>query len=164
MLAVTQGINLLFRSFQHFAGGTHTVVDHFGNIRCSLSKTTEHGLFPNDIGIAGHIGRCGGDLHQLEDIVTGLILIVAQLLHLVQHRNRIDGFGVVEHGVDGLENFPVLLEIEILRFYNTHHIGDAAAVDQDGTQNSLLRLQRLGYLALKQFFIKCHVNSPLFLN
>ena len=79
--------------------------------------------------------------------------MVAQLLHLIQHRDRVDGLGVIEHGVDGLEDLTVLLEVEILRLYHTHHIGDAAAVDEDRAQNSLLRFYRLGRLLLKQFFI-----------
>ena len=80
-------------------------------------------------------------------------MIIAQLLQLVQHGNRVNGLGEVEHGIDGLVDLPVLLQIEILRLDDTYHIGDAAAVNEDGAQNRLLCLQRLRLLLMKQFFI-----------
>ena len=112
-----------------------------GNILTRLAQLPEHGLFPYNPGIAFSVGGGGGDLHKLEDIVPGIVVIGAQFLQLVQHRHRVDGLGEVKHGVDGFIDFPVLPEIEIFRLYDAHHIRKAPAVDEDGTEYRLLRLQ-----------------------
>ena len=80
-------------------------------------------------------------------------MVIAQFFQLIQNRDRVDGLGKVEHRVDGFVNFPVLLEVKILRLQNTDDIRHTLAVDEDGAENGLLRLQRLGLLAGDQFFI-----------
>ena len=77
----------------------------------------------------------------------------AQLLHLVQHRNGVDGLGEIEHGVDGLIDLPVLLQVEVAGGHDAHHVGNTAAVDEDGAQNRLFRFQRLGRLLAEQLLI-----------
>ena len=152
-LALAQGVNFLFRRFQHLGGRTHLFRHHLLNVRRGLIQSTKHGLFLHNGRIARHIGGSGGDLHQLEDVIPGIVVVVAQLLQLVQHRDRVNGLGEVEHGIDGFINFPVLLQVKILRLHNAHHIRNAPAVDENGTQNRLLRLQRLGLLPGQKFFI-----------
>ena len=152
-LALAQGVNFLFRRFQHLGGGSHLFRHHLLNVRRGLIQSPKHGLFLHNGRIARHIGGGGGDLHQLEDVIPGIVVVVAQLLQLVQHRDRVNGLGEVEHGIDGFINFPVLLQVKILRLHNAHHIRNAPAVDENGTQDRLLRLQRLGLLPGQKFFI-----------
>ena len=143
---LAQGVNLLFGGFQHFAGGTHLFVNHFGDLGSCSVQSPEHSLLPDDIGIAHHIGGCGGDLHQLHDVLAGILAVITQLLHLVQNGNRVNGLGEIEHGIDGFVNLPVLLQIKILRTEQSDHIRDTTAVNEDGTQNRLFRFQGLGQL------------------
>ena len=162
-LAFPQRIDLLFGGLQHLGGRAHLFGYHFLNIRGGLRQTAEHGFLPDDVGIAHHVGGGRGDFHELENIVPGIVVVVAQLLQLVQHGHRIDGLGEVEHGIDCFVDFPVLLKEKVIRGQDAYHIGNTAAVDENGTQDCLLGLQRLGRLSLQQFFIHSHIRSPLFL-
>ena len=158
-LALTQGVDLLFGGLQHFGRRTYLRMDDLTNIHTGLGQSPEHGHIPDDAGIALHIGGGGGDLHQLQDVIPGIIPMEAQLLHFVQHRHRVDGLGEVEHGVDGFIDFPVLLQIKILRPQNTDHIRHAAAVNKNRTQYRLLRLQRIGGLSVQQFLVHVFFSS-----
>ena len=140
-LALAQGIDLPLSRLQHLSGGTHFFLDHFGDVCGSLVQPPEHGLVPDDVGIADHIGRSRRNLHQLADVIPGIIVIISQLLHFVQNRHRVNGLGEIEHGVDGFINLPVLRQVEILRLQDSHHIRNAPAVNQNCTQHRLLRLQ-----------------------
>ena len=108
-LALAQRVNFLFGGFQDFRRGAHLIGNHFRNIRGGLSQSTEHGLFLDDSGIAPHIDSGRGDFHELEDIFPGIVVVDTQLLHLVQHGHRVNGLGEIEHRIDGLVDFPVLL-------------------------------------------------------
>ena len=108
-LALTQAVDLLFGGLQHFRRGTHLGIDRVGNLVRRLSQAPKHRLVPDNIGITHGVGSRGSDLHELHNIVTGVVMVHAQLPHLFQHRNRIDGLGVVEHGINGLIDLPVLL-------------------------------------------------------
>ena len=100
--------------------------------------------------VLGDIGGGGGDLHELEQVVAGGVLVVdPPQLHLVQHRHRVNGGGEAEHGVDGLINIPVGLQIEVLAGELLHHVGDAAGVDEHGPQDRLLSLDAVGDLSEK---------------
>ena len=145
--ALAQGVDFLFRGFQNFGGGAHLFGHHVRNLHGSLTQPPEHSLLLDDPGVPAHVHGSGGDVHELDDVVPGVVVVAAQLLHLVQHGHRVDGLGEIEHGVHGFKNLPVLLQVEVLRLHRTHHVGDAAAVDEDGTQNRLLRLQGMGHLA-----------------
>ena len=90
-------------------------------------------------------GRC--DLHELHDILRGALLIIdTALAHFIQHRNRIDHLRIAEHLIDRLIDLAVGFQIKILRTHHADHIVDTAAVDQQGAENGLLRLQRMGRL------------------
>ena len=86
-------------------------------------------------------------------------MVEPQLLELIQHRHRVDGLGVVEHGVDGLVDLPVLLKVKVLGSQKSHHVGDAPAVNEDRAQNRLLCFQRLGLLSGQKLLI--HIHSLL---
>ena len=85
-----------------------------------------------------------------------MILPYAPLLHFVQDCHWVNDLGEVEHGVDGLVNLPVLLEVKILRLQQTNDVGHTPAVDEHGAQNRLLRLQGVGRLPAQQFFLPSH--------
>ena len=157
--ALAQSKDLLFRRFQDLSRRTYLLLDHLRNIRRSICKTTQHGLFPDDIGIPHSVGSRGCDLHQLHNVITGIVVIYAQLPHLVQHGDRVNGLGEVEHRIDGLVDLPVLLLIEICRLHNAHDLRQTAAVDQDRAQHRLFRLNGMGHLSNNQFFI--HGGLPL---
>ena len=152
-LALAQGVNLLLGRLQHFCRGAHLFVDHFGDLRGRLVQAPEHCLLPDDVGVAHHIGSGRRDLHKLQDVVPGIVVVIAQLLQLVQHRHRVYRLGEIEHGIDGFVNLPVLGQEKVLGLYDANHISDTAAVYENRAQNRLLRLQRLGWLPLQQFFI-----------
>ena len=63
------------------------------------------------------------------------------------HGNAVDGLGVHEHGIDGLENLPVLAQVEVLGLELVHDVLDAVGVDEHGAQHRLLRLRGVGRLA-----------------
>ena len=155
-LALTQGVNLLFRRFQNLRRCAHALVDRLRNLRRRCGQAPEQGLVPHDGGIPDGVGGGGCDLHELLDILRGGILPHPPLLHLVQDRHRVDDLGEIEHGVDGLVNLPVLLEVKILRLQEANHIGHTPAVDEHGAQNRLLCLQGVGRLATQQFLLPCH--------
>ena len=85
-------------------------------------------------------------------------MVHAHLPHFIQHGNRVDGLGEIEHLVDGFVNLPVLLQVEVLRLDNADNIRQATAVNQDRTQHGLLRLHGMGRLSGHQF-IHCSVSS-----
>ena len=130
-LTLTDVINLLFRSLQDFRGGTHLLLDHFGNICRGITQCAKHRLFLDDTGIAHCISRSGGDFHQLKDIVPGIVVEHAQLPHFIQYCDRVHGFGEIEHGINRFKNLPVLLQIEVLGTDFFNYIRQATAVDQN---------------------------------
>ena len=158
--ALANGVDPLLGGLQHILGGARPLLDHGGQVPGSLGDAAEQGLVLDDGHILLHVGGGGGDLHELEDIVAGGVLIVdAVLPHVVQHGHRVDGQGKVEHGVDGLIDLPVLTEIEVLRLEGLDDLGHAPGVDEHGTQHALLGLHRVGHLPDKQFLV--HGNTSI---
>ena len=146
--ALADGIDPLLRQIQHGLAGLSPLLDQGGEFPGGLRNAAEEGLVLDDADILLHIGRGGGDLHELEQVVPGGVLIIdPPLLHLVQHRHRVNGGGEVEHGVDGLVNLPVGFQVEILRVQGLNDIGDAPGVNEHGAQNRLLGLHTVGDLA-----------------
>ena len=81
----------------------------------------------------------------LKDIAAALIFIViAAFLHVLQHRHRVDGEGVVEHGVNRLINFPVLAQIEILYPQLINDLRHTPGIDEHGTEHGLFGLNAVG--------------------
>ncbi len=160
-LALSQSVNFLFRGFQHFRRGAHLLGHHLLDVRGGLVQLPKHGLVPDDVGVADYVGSRGGDFHELQNVVSGIFVVIAQLLQLIQHRHRVDGLGEVEHGINGFKNLPILLKVKVLRLHNAHHVGNAPAVDEDRTKHRLLRFQGLGQLPGQKFFV--HAVSPFFL-
>ena len=142
-LALAQGVDLPLGGLQNFTGSAHLLAHQLGDLRRGGAQTPEHGLFPDDVRVAHRVGGGGSDLHELHDVVPGIVMVIAQGPHLVQHRDRVDGLGEVEHGIDGFIDLPVLLQEEVIGLDDADDVGDAPAVDQDRAQNRLLRLQRL---------------------
>ncbi len=157
-LAPADSVDLLLRRLQDFGGLAHALLHHGGDLGSGLGHAPQQRLVPDDGRVLHHIGAGGGDLHQLGQIRTGGILVVgARLLHLLTDGNAVDGFGIGEHGVDGLKNLPVLPEVKIRRPELVHHILDAIRVDEHGAQDSLLPLQRVGHLPQEKVFV-CHLT------
>ena len=78
-LTLADGIDLLLRRLQDVSRGTHLVEYHVRDLPRSLSQATKQGFFLNNVGITNHIGSRGGNLHELHDIVSGIVVIIAQL-------------------------------------------------------------------------------------
>ena len=78
-LALADGIDLLFRRLQNVPRGAHLVENHIGNLPRGLTQAPQQGFFLYNIGIANHIGSRRSDLHELQDIVSGIVVIIAQL-------------------------------------------------------------------------------------
>ena len=113
-LAPADGVNLLLRRLQNFGGLAHALLHHGGDLGGGLGHAPHQGLVPDDGRVLHHVGAGGGDLHQLGQVGPGgLVVVGARLLHLVAHRDAVDGLGIGEHGVDGLKNLPVLPEVKI---------------------------------------------------
>jgi len=157
--ALADGIDALLGGLQGLLGGGGALLDKAGDGPRRLGDAPQEGLVPDDVHVLHHVGRRGGDDHELADVVIGGVLVVDPgLAHLVQHGHRVDGLGKIEHGADRLIDLPVLPEIEILRLQRFDHLGHAPLVDEDGAQHRLFRLHRVGHLAGEQFV---HVRSPL---
>ena len=72
---------------------------------------------------------------------------------MLQHRDRVNGEGVVEHGVDGLIDLHVLLQIKVLRAQLINDLRHTPRVNEHRAQHRLLRFYRMGQLLEQQFFI-----------
>ena len=70
----------------------------------------------------------------------------AAFLQLARHGDAVDGAGVDEHLVDGLEDLAVGTQVEVLRLELIHDILDAVRVDEHGAEHRLLRFRRMGHL------------------
>ena len=142
------------------AGGG-ALLDHGGQVPRRLGDAPEEGLVLDDVHILPHVGGGGGDLHELEDIGPGGVLVKdAVQAHLVQHRHRVHRLGEGEHGVDGLVDVPVLPEVEVLGAQLLDDHRDAPGVDEHGAQHRLLGLHRVGHLPGQQLLVHGHVPSP----
>ena len=139
-LTFSQSIDLLFRVFQNLSRCTQLLIHSFRYIRSSICQPPEHCFFPDDIGIPLRIGGGRRDLHQLQNIAFGIILIMSQFFHLIQHGNRIDGLREIKHRVDRFIDLTVLLEIKILRTNNADHIVQASGIDKDRSKDCLFCL------------------------
>ena len=146
--ALTDAVDPLFGQVQHSLGGLAPLLDQLGQVPGGVGDPAEKGLVLDDADILLHIGGSGGDLHELEDVAAGGVLVVDPgELHLVQHRHRVNGGGEVEHGVDGLIDLPVGPQVEVVPGEGLHHVGDTAGVNEHGTQHGLLGLHTVGDLS-----------------
>ena len=147
---LAEGVDALFCQVEDGLGRLAPLLDQGRQFPGRLGDAAQERLVLDDADVLGDIGGGGGDLHELEQVVAGGVLVVdPPQLHLVQHRPRVDGGGEAEHGVDGLINIPVGLQIEVLAGELLHHVGDAAGVDEHGPQDRLLSLDAVGDLAEK---------------
>ena len=112
---LTQGIDHPLGIFQQFAGRAYLFLNGLDNIGTCICKTTQKSLILNDVGIPHRIGSGGGDLHQLQDIIPGIVVMYTGLDHFLQHRDRVNGLGEIEHGIDGGIDLLILLQVEIHR-------------------------------------------------
>ena len=158
--APADGIDLLLRRLQNLGRLPGALLDHGGDVRRGGGHRPQQGLFPDDPDIFHDVGAGGGHLHQLDQIAPGVVGGQARPLHLSRHGNAVDGLGVDEHGIDGLENLPIPAQIEVLRLELIHHVLHAVGVDEHRAQHRLLRLRRVGHLANQQF-IRGHENPLL---
>ena len=149
--ALANGVDPLFRRLQHVLAGLGALLDEDGELARRLRHPAQQGLVLEDADVLFDIGRGGGGVHELEQIASGGVLVVHPvLLHVLQHRHRVDGEGVVEHGVDGL--------IELV-----DDLGHAPGVDEHGAQHRLLRLHRVGQLLEQQLLVfQSQRNHPPF--
>ena len=145
--ALADGVDPLLGQVQHRLGGLPALLDQLGQVPGGLVDPAEKGLVPDDADVFLHVRGGGGDLHELEDVVPGGVLVInPPELHLVQHRHRVDGGGEVEHGVDGLVNVPVGGQVKVLPGERLHHVRDAPGVNEHGAQHRLFRLHAVGHL------------------
>ena len=79
---------------------------------------------------------------KLGNVIVGMRLVIdAALLHLVEHRHRVDLFREIEHRIDGLVDLAVLPQIEVLRPKKADDVRHTALVNEHGAEHRLLRLQ-----------------------
>ena len=115
--ALPDRVYFLFRRFQDVRRFAQPFLYHSRNFVRGYGDAPEHRLVQNNTCVFHHIGGRRRDFHQLEQIVPGHVFLVqSQNPHLFQHRDRVNGFGIVKHGVDGFKDLPILGEIEIVRF------------------------------------------------
>ena len=160
--APADGVDLLLRRLQGGLCLADALLDHAQDVPGGLGQPPQQGLVPDDGHVLHDVGAGGGDLHELDQVAPGGLRVVgAVFLHLLRHGDPVDGLGVAEHGVDGLEDVPVLLDIEVLRLELVHHVLDAVGVDEHGPQSGLLRLQGVGHLTGQQL-VHGHGGGPPF--
>ena len=150
----------MFRRLQDILPGVSALVDHLRQVACGFGHPAEQRLILDDIDVLFDIGRRGSDVDELKQIAPGLVGIVAVLLHVLQHRHRINGEGVVEHGVDGLVNFTVLTEVEVVGPQLVDDLRHALGIKQDRAQHSLLRLHRVGQLLHQKLVVIQSQRTP----
>ena len=115
-------------------GMARSLEDQGGQLPRRLRHPAQQGLVLDDLDVLPHIGGGGSGVHKLEHVAPGLVLVVvAVLLHALQHRHRVDGEGVVEHGVDSLVDFSVLADVEVVGAQLVDDLGDTPGVDEHGT-------------------------------
>ena len=118
----------------------------------------QQGFICNDLRVLLGVGGGGGDIQNLQQVVSGFFFIVyAGLLHLIHDRDRVNVHGIVEHGVDGGEDVLILLEIKIVGLDLLQHVSNTAGINEHGANDCLLGLQRMGHLPGQQFI---HAASP----
>ena len=151
--ALPDGVDALLRRVQKGLAGFGPLLDHVDQLLRGLQKLPQEGLVLDDLDVKAHIGGGGGVSHELEQIRPGLVVrVIAVLLQILQHRDRVDGAGVAEHGVDGLVDFPVFLDIKVVRAKAAGNLSNAFWVVQDGAQDILFCSGRVGRLPEHQFF------------
>ena len=159
-LAPADGVHLLLGGLQDVAGLAQALLHHGGDLRRRLGHAPEQSLVPDDGHILHDVGAGGRDLHQLGKVrAGGLVVVGTCLLHLLADGDAVDGPGVGEHGIDGLEDLPVLPQVEVRRPQLIHHVLHAVGIDQHGAEDGLLTFQAVGHLAEQQVF-HCHKGSP----
>ena len=143
----------------HEDDGDSRRIDEFDDHTLDDGDVPEEGLVPEDLHVLPHVGGGGGDLHELEDVGPGGVLVKDPVeAHLVQHGHRVDGLRQGEHGVDGLVDVPVLLEVEVVGPELFNDGRDAPGVDEHGAQHRLLRLGGVGELLDQKLVV--HGGSP----
>ena len=156
--ALADGVDALLRRLQHLLGGAGALLHHGSQLSRRLGDAPQQGLVLDDGHVLLHVGRRGGDLHELEDVIAGGVLVIHPvLLHVLQHRHRVDGEGEVEHGVDGLIDLPVGAQIEVLRPEGLDHLGHAAGVNEHGAEHGLFGLGAVGHLPGQKLLFTWHV-------
>ena len=147
---LAQGIDPPLSGFQHglrLAGAfIHHVVDLVGG----FPQTAQQGPVTDNGGVFQHVCRRGRDAHHLRHVALIALLVHAPNLHLVQHGHRVDGLAVGEHGVDGLIDIPVELDIKLIGLQLFQHLGDTPGINEHGADHSLLRRGGVGRLSAKQ--------------
>lgn len=143
--ATADGVDLLLGGLQHIAGGAAALLHHGGDAAGGLGHLAHERLVLHNADVLHDVSAGGGDLHQLQQIGTGIVVIQSVLLQLAGHGDAVDGLGVDEHMVDRLEDLPVGPQIEILGLQLVHHVLDAVGVDEHGAQHRLLRLRGMGH-------------------
>ena len=148
--ALADGIDLLLRRGENFPGVAHPLLNHGRNVPGGLGHGAQQGLVPDDARILQHIGRGRGHLHKLQEVGPGILPVYPGFFHLPGHRHTVDGLGVDEHGINGLEDLPILPQVKILGLEPVHHILDAVRVNEHGPQHRLLRLRGMGHGTAQQ--------------
>ena len=160
--ALADGVDALLGGLQHLLGGAGALLHHGGQLSRRLGDAPQQGLVLDDGHVLLHVGRRGGDLHELEDVIAGGILVIHPvLLHVLQHRHWVDGEGVIEHGVDGIVDLPVLPYIEVVGPQLVDDLRHAPGVDEHRAQHRLLRLHTVRHLPEQQLFVfHWHLPEP----
>ena len=163
--APADGVDLLLGDLQNVLGFAQALLDHAGDLSGGLGQGAEERLVLDDLDVFHDVGAGGRDLHQLDQIGPGgLVVVGAVFLHFLGYCDAVDGLGVAEHGVDGLKDVTVLLDIEVVGLELVHDVLDAVGVDEHGTQGGLFCLQAVGHLPGENFIFKSHCDSPFSLN
>ena len=160
--ALADGIDPLLRGLQDVLPRLRSLLDQGGEIACGLGHPAQQSLVLQDPDVLHHVGRGGGGVHELEQIAPGGVLVVHPvLLHVLQHRHWVDGEGVIEHGVDGIVDLPVLPYIEVVGPQLVDDLRHAPGVDEHRAQHRLLRLHTVRHLPEQQLFVfHWHLPEP----
>ena len=98
-----------------------------------------HGVLPGQPGVFLHIGRRGGGVHQLHDVLVGHGPAHAPDLLAQQH--RVGGLSRPGQGQGRLEQLPVGLQAKVPRAQDAGGHRQALRGDQDGPDHGVLRLK-----------------------
>ena len=137
-----QGKDLFLRRLEHILRRACAVIDHLADLSGGGSQIAHERLVVDDGAVLLDVGGRRRDLKKLGNVIVGMRLVIdAALLHLVEHRHRVDLFREIEHRIDGLVDLAVLPQIEVLRPKKADDVRHTALVNEHGAEHRLLRLQ-----------------------
>ena len=134
-------IDFPLRGFQRGLRFPAAFIDDVIDLVCRFTETAQQCTVPYNGGILQDIGCRGRHAHHFGHILLAVILIDAAYPHLPQHGNRIHRHAVSKHAVDRVVDISVQFPVKLIRPQAFHHRRDTVRVDQNRTDDRLLRLR-----------------------